>query len=179
MESTQQKFPWSPLILAGLILAAMFLYASFWQKSPAETTVQQFYTAYFDGNNPAMAEHVSVLWLRDQLATPEEYHLLLEQSAEIKTFLAETPIFLQAFALPEGTKAITIPRNQSLEGSEVAFVIFETAQSKIFKTPYVAILVKENGVFRLNRLIPLSEDVMPLINAELLAQWEEDLQALL
>jgi hypothetical protein len=177
MESSKQSFPWSAIVLAGLILAGMFAYASWWQKTPAEQAVQQFFQAYLEDDNKGMAEYISVLWVRDEIASLDSYHILLEQQAMITTLLTETPLFLSSFSLPEGTDKVSILHKQSLTGDNVAFVILE-AQYDIFKTPYVAILVKEDGVFRLWRLIPLSQDVLRDITPGLLEQLEDDLQSI-
>ncbi|MEN6463172.1 MAG: hypothetical protein ABFC94_17620 [Syntrophomonas sp.] len=158
-KATKQGVPKSLFVLIIVILAGMFYYAAYVDKSAPEKVVQDFYQAYFDRDFETVASNLSVFWAAQLMPqystlTPAQ---LLEKRDEVEKDIATT-----ISAMEENNK---IPKNLSIEimkdytklGKNSAIVAYSFKQDGKSAGMEAAILIKEKGQLRIFNLSPINE----------------------
>lgn len=140
-----------------VILAAMYVYAAYWDRPEAEKTVDTFYQAYFTRDFPTVAENLSVFWSVNFL--PQYGGLdkndLLERRDEVEKATADMLANIESGqSAPENIK-LNILSDYTKEGENSALVIYEFKEDNKVLGMEAALLIRENGKFRIFTMTPV------------------------
>jgi hypothetical protein len=158
-RANKQGVPKSLFVFIIVILAGMYYYAAFVDKSAPEKVVQNFYQAYFERDFETVGENLSVFWAAQIIPqystlTPAQ---LLEKRDQVEKDTVKT-----ISAMEENNK---IPENLSIEilkdytrlGKNSAIVAYNFKQDGKPAGMEAAILIKEEGQLRIFNLSPITE----------------------
>lgn len=166
MENTPRthvpRFLWVVIIL---LLASLYSYAAYFDPARPEKTVDNFYQAYFSGDYNTVSSNLSVFWavrLLPQYAemSPAE---LLENRAKIEKDLSKVIAEVEsANADPHDIK-IEIMKSYTKEGVNSAVVVYKFIEKSKEVGMEAAIMIKEEGRFRIFTMTPVDESSLEQI----------------
>ncbi len=162
VTSGPRRVPRSLFVLIILLLAGLYSYAAFLDKPEPEKTVLNFYNAYFTKDYDTVAADLSVFWavrfLPDyQDKTPAE--LLAERSQIEKEISAVISEIEAENTLPEGL-SVKILGEYTKIGENSALVVYDFLEKGQPTSREAALLIKENGKFRIFNMSPVDDSVM-------------------
>lgn len=158
-SATKQGVPKSLFVFIIVILAGMFYYAAYVDKSAPENVVQNFYQAYFDRDFEAVGSNLSVFWaaqLMPQYSTSTPAQLLKERDKIEKDIVQTISAMEKDNKLPENL-SIEIMKDYTKLGKNSAIVAYTFKQNGKPAGMEVAVLIKEEGQFRIFNLSPINE----------------------
>lgn len=166
-SATKPGVPKSLFVFIIVILAGMFYYASYVDKSAPEKVVQDFYQAYFNRDFETVADNLSVFWaaqLMPQYSTLTPAQLLEKRDTIEKDIAATISDMEENNKLPENL-SIEILRDYTNLGKNSAIVAYTFKQDGKAAGMEAAILIKEKGQLRIFNLSPISEQNLNQIKA--------------
>lgn len=163
MDSKQKQdnnhVPKSIIAIALIIFLSMFVYAQYFDYSPAEKTLSEFYESYFNKDYETVANHLSVFWATRVLPQysvlpPEE--LLASRDAIEKDVAELVQTIEQDVAIPGDIK-LNILREYTKTGEYSALIVYELVDKENTPVKEVAVLIFEAGKFRIFDLSPIDD----------------------
>lgn len=181
VPSGPSRVPRSLFVLIILLLAGLYSYAAFLDKPEPEKTVLNFYNAYFTKDYNTVAANLSVFWavrfLPDyQDKTPAE--LLAERSQVEKDIAAVISEIEADNTLPEGL-SVKILREYTKIGKNSALVVYDFLEKGQPTSREAALLIKENGKFRIFNMSPVDDSVMDEVQNFAIEDLDEGFASLL
>ncbi len=168
MDNTPQaKVPVFIWVVIVAILAAMYGYASYWDPTRPEQTVKNFYHAYFNQDFDTVASNLSVFWavrLLPQYADMNSAELLANR-AEIEKELCQVITEVESMYDAPRNISLEIMKPYTKEGPNSAVVVYQFKENSEKAGMEAAILIKEQGRFRIYNMTPVDEQTLPDIEA--------------
>ena len=159
------KTPVSLFVLIILILGATYYYAAFVDTSSSngpEATVNSFYRAYFEHDYDTVSSETSVFWAIQYL--PQYQNLdpaqVMAERSEIIQDFAEVLYSLGASQPVQGDISIQILPHYTRILSHSALIAYDFIQDGNPAGMEAALLIKEDGGFKIYSVNPTSEEVM-------------------
>jgi len=148
-------------------LAALYGYAAYWDPNRPEKTVQNFYQAYFTGDYKTVSSNLSVFWavrLLPQYADMDSVELLTKR-AEIEENLFQVISEVESMYDAPRDISIQILKPYTKEGTYSAVVVYKFMEKSKEAGMEAAILIKEQGKFRIFTMTPVDEQSLSQIKA--------------
>jgi hypothetical protein len=148
-------------------LAALYGYAAYWDPTRPEKTVQNFYQAYFTGDYKTVSSNLSVFWavrLLPQYADMDSVELLTKR-AEIEENLFQVIREVESMYDAPRDISIQILKPYTKEGTYSAVVVYKFMEKSKEAGMEAAILIKEQGKFRIFTMTPVDEQSLSQIKA--------------
>lgn len=161
-------------VLVVLLLASMYYYAAFVDNSP-EQTVQDFYQSYFERDYDTVSANLSVFWSIRFL--PQYSSMTPAQLLENRdTIEKET-----SKIIAEIESKNEIPKNMSIEimpsytkkAEHSALVVYTFKENGTPSGMELAILIKENGKFRIFNMSPVAPQDLEQVKQGNLQELED------
>ncbi|HPF20411.1 MAG TPA: hypothetical protein PLC88_03650 [Syntrophomonas sp.] len=157
-------FIWFVIVV---LLAALYGYAAYWDPNRPEKTVQNFYQAYFTGDYKTVSSNLSVFWavrLLPQYADMDSVELLTKR-AEIEENLFQVISEVESMYDAPRDISIQILKPYTKEGTYSAVVVYKFMEKSKEAGMEAAILIKEQGKFRIFTMTPVDEQSLSQIKA--------------
>ncbi len=157
-------FIWFVIVV---LLAALYGYAAYWDPNRPEKTVQNFYQAYFTGDYKTVSSNLSVFWavrLLPQYADMDSVELLTKR-AEIEENLFQVISEVESMYDAPRDISIQILKHYTKEGTYSAVVVYKFMEKSKEAGMEAAILIKEQGKFRIFTMTPVDEQSLSQIKA--------------
>ncbi len=157
-------FIWFVIVV---LLAALYGYAAYWDPTRPEKTVQNFYQAYFTGDYKTVSSNLSVFWavrLLPQYADMDSVELLTKR-AEIEENLFQVIREVESMYDAPRDISIQILKPYTKEGTYSAVVVYKFMEKSKEAGMEAAILIKEQGKFRIFTMTPVDEQSLSQIKA--------------
>ncbi|HZK43701.1 MAG TPA: hypothetical protein VFC73_05365 [Syntrophomonadaceae bacterium] len=180
-KKVTQGTPKSIYVIIVVFLVSMFSYAIFLDTPAAEKTVEDFYQAYFTKDYDTVAKNLSVFWSVQFLP---QYHnhspkQLIEERAEIEKEIAQIIAQIEGDAkYPEGLH-IEVNSKLTKQTTNSALVGYTFWENDVPSGMEVAILINENGAYRIFSMAPANPADMENISDENLQILDDDFKSLL
>ncbi len=174
----------STAIYLGIVialLASMYTYAVYFDPTNPEKTVENFYQAYFTKDYDTLASNASVFWAVDFL--PQYGNMtnteLLNNRAKIEKDLSKVLADMKKNdPIPEDIK-IEVIKSYTKKGNYAAIVVYQIKEAGIAQGAEAAILIKENGRFRILQTLPVGPETLEQIKAQNIDELDANLAKLL
>lgn len=152
------------LVIIPVILAAMYYYAAFIDTSAPENTVQEYYQASFENDFNTVAGDLSVLLAArlPQYANLSPQELLAKRAdveADMATLISNNG---SKSAAPQNI-TVEIMKDYTKMGKNAAMVAYAFKRDDKEQSLGVALLIKEQGKFRIYDLSPINKESLPQI----------------
>lgn len=181
MDKTAGGVPKSIFIIIVAILASMFYYAAFIDKSGAEKTVEDFYQAYFNRDYDTVAEHLSVFWAVQFL--PQYQNLspgqLLENRATIEKEIAQIIKEIEEDTKYPENLRIEVNSSLTKQRDNSALVGYTFQENGETSGMEVAILINESGAYRIYSMSPANPTDIQGITDENMDNLDANFKSLL
>ncbi len=182
MENTPPaKVPAFIWVVIVVLLAALYGYAAYWDPNRPEKTVQHFYQAYFTGDYETVSSNLSVFWavrLLPQYADLDASELLAKR-AEIEKELYQVISEVESmYDAPRDIK-IEIMKPYTKEGTYSAVVVYKFLEKSEEAGMEAAILIKEQGRFRIFTMTQVDEQSLAQIKAVDMNELDANFQELM
>lgn len=155
------------IALVVLLLAAMFGYASYFDTTTPERTVQQFYKSFDAGDYARAVDLLSVKWAysvlfpRYNASTPAE---LVEKGAQVRTEMAAA--FAEKVENGPASLEVTVLPRYTRTGELSAVVLYDyRVATEGVSGRQAALLVREEGKWRLFDISEVSEQDLPYLQS--------------
>lgn len=162
--------PKSLFVIILALLAAMCIYAIFFDYSEPENTVNDFYTAYFNRDFDTVAENLSVFWsvrFLPQYGSMQPAELIENREAIEKETSKVIAQIEGDNDLPQNL-SIDILKDYTKAGENSALVVYNFNEDGKTVGIEAAILIRENGSLRIFNMAPIStEDLEVLKNYDM------------
>lgn len=168
VANIKRRVPRSIFVIILVCFAALYWWAAYGDKPAPEKVVQNFYQAYFDRDFDVVAQNLSVFWAVRFL--PEDYANmspteLLKNRAKIEKDIAAV--------ITDSEKNNEIPQDVTLSilkdytkvGKESAIVVYGFMENGKQTSMEAAILIQEEGRFRIFNMSQIDETVLPQVKA--------------
>jgi len=171
-------FLWAVIIV---LLASMYSYAAYFDPTRPNKTVENFYQAYFSGDYDTVASNLSVFWavrLLPQYAEMKPAELLANRAKiekELSQAIAEVE---KTNAAPKDIK-IEVMKPYTKEGETSAVVVYKFMQKSKEAGMEAAILIKEQGRFRIFTMTQVDEQSLAQIKAVDISELDTNFKELL
>jgi hypothetical protein len=170
---TDKRVPRSIFVIILAIFASMYYYAAFVDLAEPEETVTRFYQAYFAKDFDTVADNVSVFWSLQLL--PHYGTLTPSQLLENREFIEKETSFAlkrteEKNEIPDNI-SIKIMRNYTREEDICSVVLYTFLEDNKPTGVGMAILVQEEGQYRIYNLSRIDTEDLPRVK-------EIDLQGL-
>jgi hypothetical protein len=180
-KTPQAKVPVFIWVVIVAILAAMYGYAAYWDPTRPEQTVKNFYHAYFQRDYSTVTSDLSVFWavrLLPQYANMSSADLLANRT-KIEKELRQ--IFSEVNSTSDTPKDISleIMKPYTKEGTTSAIVVYKFKEKSKELGMEAAILIKEQGRFKIFTTTPVDEQSLSLIKAEDISELDTSFEKLL
>ncbi|NLO21661.1 MAG: hypothetical protein GX119_06630 [Syntrophomonadaceae bacterium] len=181
MEKNVYRVPRSLLVLAVIILGAMYYYAAYVDFPTPEDTVSEFYEAYFVHDYDVAAQNISVFWAAQLLPEYAEHQpsQLLNERPTLEKEAAQFFAMVEEYNPTPTELSIKVDPNYSRTGQYGALVVYELTQADESLGREMAMLVKESDRFYILNLYPLQEEQMQDVLDFDMEALDSDLQALI
>lgn len=182
METTvTRRVPKFIYVIIIAVLGLMYYYAAFIDTPLPERTVQNFYQAYFDKDYETVAENLSVFWAVQFL--PEYHNMspveLVENRAKIEKDIAFIISEIEKDAKYPEDLHIVIDSKLTKLAENSAIVGYTFAENGQASGMEVAILIKEDGAFRIYNMSPANPSDLENITTENMQILDENFKKLL
>ncbi|MEN6349954.1 MAG: hypothetical protein ABFD08_11225 [Syntrophomonas sp.] len=167
--------------LIVILLGSMYYYAMFMDTSKPEIIVQRFYQAYFQRDFPKVSENLSVFW---SVRFLPQYSLLPPSELVAKRAAIEadaTKVIAQIESkneIPKNIKIEVMP-DYTKTGEYSALVVYNFVQNGKPSGMELAVLIKENGRFRIFNMSPVATQDLEQIKNGDLKELDEGFKSLL
>lgn len=182
MENTPPaKVPVFIWVVIVVLLAALYGYAAYWDPNRPEKTVQNFYQAYFAGDYETVSSNLSVFWavrLLPQYADMDSAELLAKR-AEIEKELFQVISEVESMYTAPPDIKIEIMKPYTKEGTYSAVVVYKFTEKSKDAGMEAAILIKEQGKFRIFTMTQVDEKSLSQIKAVNINELDANFQELL
>lgn len=182
MENTVRagspKWIWVVIIA---LLASMYSYAAYFDPTRPDKAVENFYQAYFARDYNTVASHLSVFWavrFLPQYAdmSPEE---LVNNRAKIEKDISKVIATIEENnASPKNIK-IEIMKPYTKIGNYSAIVLYEFKEKNTSQGMEAAILIKEQGRFRIFTMTPVDTQGLDQVKAADINELDTNFKQLL
>lgn len=181
MEKNFYQVPRSLLVLAVVILGAMYYYAAYVDFPTPEDTVSEFYEAYFVHDYEVAAQNISVFWAAQLLPEYAEHKpsQLLKERPALETEAAQFFTMVEQYNPAPADLSIKIDPGYSRTGQYGALVVYELTQAGEPLGREMAMLIKESDRFYILNLYPLQEENLKEVLDFDMEALDSDLQALM
>lgn len=164
-----------------IIIAAMFIYASYYDRPAAEETVNNFYQAYFDKDFETMAQNVSVFWSANflpQCADMDKDELLASR-AEIEKDTVEMFTSIEGEqAMPDNVD-IKILKEYTKQGENSGLVVYQFMEGNAVAGIEAALLIKEESGYKIFTMAPVDMNILQQLKEADIAILDENFGHLL
>lgn len=156
-NSKQNQVPRSIFFIIALSLVGLYVYGAFIDHPQSEQTVNQFYQAYFASDYETVAENISVFgaaqYLPNYMQLPPDELMASRKEIEqdMAKVLASTPLDTEELQ----KSSIEILPDYTKEGSNSALVVYSIKQEEKKLSTDVAVLIKEQGKYRIFSTSPV------------------------
>lgn len=163
--SGPKRVPRALFVMIILCLAALYWWGAYGDTPAPEKTVQNFYTAYFNRDYDTVAKNLSVFWavrFLPEYSEKSPAELVADRSTietEIAGIIGQIETENQ---LPEGL-SIQIMRDYTKIGKTSAIVVYEFKEKEEVTSKEAAILILENGQFRIFNMSAVDDSVLAQI----------------
>lgn len=161
----QTKKPGVPrfiFVLVPAILVLMYYYAAFVDMPQSAKAASNFYTAYFAKDYDTVVDNLSVFWVAGNLPQYESMPPA-ELLANRDKIMKETAAFFakaeKMNPAPKNVK-IDILKDYTKEGKNCAIVAYQFTENGKKTSMEAAILLKENGKFRMFNMTPIDASTL-------------------
>ena len=182
MENTPRaKVPVFIWVVIVAILVAMYGYAAYWDPTRPEQTVKNFYHAYFNRDFDTVASNLSVFWavrLLPQYADMSSAELLANR-AKIEKELRQVIGEVESMYTAPKNISLEIMKPYTKEGTNSAVVVYKFKEKSEEAGMEAAILIKEQGRFRIFTMTPVDEQTLPEIKAVNISELDANFGELL
>lgn len=182
MENTPPaKVPVFIWVVIVALLAGMYGYAAFWDPGRPEKTVQNFYQAYFTGDFDTVADNLSVFWAARLL--PQYMNMnateLLAHRSEIEKEISQ--LFSEVESMYDAPRDISVEvlKPYTKEGELGAVVVYRFKEKSQNAGMEAALLIKENGRFRIFTMTAVDEFSLLQIKAMDISEMDQNFNELL
>ncbi|MEA1960153.1 MAG: hypothetical protein U9N81_02480 [Bacillota bacterium] len=156
-QENKRGVPVFIFVLIPAILIGMYVYAAFFDVPAPEQTITNFYEAYFDRDFDTVAENLSVFWavgfLPDYEQLPPD-ELLSNRIDIMKKTAAFIAGIEQNNTVPQNVQ-IEILQEYTREAENSAIVAYQFIENEKTTSMEAAILIRENGKFRIFNMTPV------------------------
>jgi len=159
------RVPRGLFVIIILCLAALYGWAVYGDTPAPEKTVKNFYAAYFDRNYETVSQNLSVFWAARFLPEYAEMDAaeLVADRANIEKGIAGVIGEIEAEnQLPEGL-SIEIMKDYTKIGEKSAIVVYEFKENNEVTSKEAAILIMENGQFRIFNMSAIDDSALEQI----------------
>lgn len=151
------------VVLIGLI----YLYQTYNKTNNPEETVKIFYRAYFGRDYKTVADNLSVFWsvrFLPEYADKEPAELLAARPQIVNSITGVIEEIENENSIPEDVE-ISIKRQYTRKGQTSAIVAYEFKQRGQPTSMEAAVLIMEDGKFRVFNMSAIDETVLPEIKS--------------
>lgn len=178
MEKTSPaKVPVFIWVVIIALLAGLYGYAAYWDPARPENTVRNYYQAYLAGDYDKVANNLSVFWALRLLPqymdmdAPE----LLANRAEIEKELSQVIKEMESmYGDTHNDVTIEILKPYTKEGSASAVVVYKFKEDSQAAGMGAAILIKEQGRFRIFTMTPIDDSSLSQVDAVNIKAMDEN-----
>jgi hypothetical protein len=182
LENTSQaKVPAFLWVVIIALLAGMYSYAAYFDPTRPNKTVENFYQAYFSGDYDTVASNLSVFWATRLLPKYAEMKPaeLLTNRAKIEKELSKAIAGAEKTnAAPKDIK-IKVLKPYTKEGTSSAIVVYKFIQKSKEAGMEAAILIKEQGRFRIFTMTQVDAQSLAQIKAVDISELDTNFEQLL
>lgn len=159
MEKTPAPVPKSIYVIIVTTLALMFIYGQYIDSTPAEKTVENFYNAYLSRDYETVAEYLSVFWSvqllpQYQNLSPSE---LIDSRPEIEKDIARILAEIEKDTTYPEDLHIVINSQYTRQKDNSAIVGYSFKENGETSGIEIAILIKEQGAYRIYEVLSASQ----------------------
>lgn len=167
LAGKNNRVPRSIFVVIIAAFVAMYAYAAFFDIPEPETTVTDFYQAYFDKDFATASTHLSVFWAAQIL--PEYNSLppveLLKSRSKIEKNLTKLITTMEENNEMPANIKINIMSEYTREGENSAIVVYGFEGDPSNSGMEAAVLIRENGKLRIFNLSPINPALIEQIKA--------------
>lgn len=179
--TNEAKVPRSLFIIIVVLLAGLYSYAAFIDKPEPEKTVEDFYQAYLTRDFDTVARQLSVFWsvrFLPESASKSPAELLQSRPAIEKEISAVLTDIESTNTMPEDI-SVEIMKSYTKIGENSAIVVYSFNEKGQTIGMEAAILIKEEGRFRIFNMSPLNEAALGQIEDMDISALDESFSAIL
>lgn len=166
VENIKRRVPRSIFVIILVCFSALYWWAAYGDKPAPEKVVQNFYQAYFNRNFDVVAQNLSVFWsvrfLPDDYANMSPADLLKNRPQIEKQIAAVISDIEKDNQIPQGV-TISIMKDYTKIGKESAVVVYGFMENGKQTSMEAAILILEDGQFRIFNMSPIDDTVLPQV----------------
>lgn len=181
--NTKRRVPRFIFVMILVCFAGLYWYAVYGDTPTAspEKTVTDFYQAYFNRDFDTVAQNLSVFWSVRFL--PEYASMsaaeLLENSPQIEKDIASVISEIeQDNQIPSGV-TVDIIKDYTRVGQDSAIVVYDFNEDGTVTSREAAILILENGQFKIFNMSPVDDSVLEQIKTVDMNSLDKNFEELL